>query len=63
MQANTKNRDDYFRCKVCKKLYADEECSRDEKTGAFICPLGCVEPYNQPEYESPLISETPYEDS
>jgi len=50
-------RDNMFRCKICKKLYKDEECIPDPITGALICPLGCVESYVQPPYESPMLSD------
>lgn len=46
-------RDDYYRCKWCKGLFADEQCQRDSITGVFICPNGCVEPFVQPAYEPP----------
>jgi len=55
-------RDDMYRCKICKQLYLDSQCERDSKTGAFICPKGCVEPFVQPPYQSPLISDVLYED-
>ena len=47
-------RDDYFRCRWCKGLFPDAQCARDEVTDAYLCPNGCREPFNQPEYESPL---------
>lgn len=50
------NRDNYFRCRVCKKLYADTEGVLDPVKG-LQCPRGCEPPYDQPEYESPLISD------
>jgi len=46
-------RDNYFRCRVCRKLFADDDCVLDEVKG-YQCPNGCVEPYEQPRYESPL---------
>lgn len=46
-------RDDYFRCRWCKQLFYQEDLVLDPNTG-YQCPNGCVEPYNQPPYESPL---------
>lgn len=46
------NRDDYFRCPVCKKLFTNEECSLDLDKG-YKCPNGCEKPFIQPQYESP----------
>ena len=45
-------RDDYFRCKVCKKLWADSVCETDAIKGR-VCPNGCVKSYQQPDYELP----------
>lgn len=42
-----------FRCRFCKELFRDADCVKDPVKG-FICPKGCVEPFNQPPYESPL---------
>lgn len=49
-------RDTYFRCKWCKGLFKDDECER-APDGGYICPLGCVAPFIQPPYQSPLISD------
>lgn len=49
-------RDDYFRCKICKGLFSDNEAVLDPIKG-LQCPNGCVEPYQQPPYESPLNDE------
>jgi hypothetical protein len=49
-------RDDFFRCKICHQLFADSECYIDLDKG-IQCPNGCEEAYEQPDYESPLISE------
>lgn len=48
-------RDDYFRCKVCGKLFEDSKCQRDPDDGRLICPNNCVERYVQEPYESPLF--------
>lgn len=48
----SKNRDDYYRCRICKGLYLETECTWDEIKG-FKCPKQCVEPFNQPPYELP----------
>lgn len=48
-----KDRNNYHRCKVCKGLFADSECELDPVKG-LICPKGCLEPFEQPAYESPL---------
>lgn len=53
---NDPNRDNYHRCPWCKKLYHHDECELDPIRG-YVCPLKCVEPFNQPAYESPLNSE------
>ena len=50
---NGAKRDAYFRCPVCKKLYADKDCTLDPIKG-YICPNNCERPYDQPPYESPL---------
>jgi hypothetical protein len=50
------NRDDYHRCKVCKRLALDSPEHYDPVQG-FRCPHGCKEYYTQPEYESPLQDE------
>jgi hypothetical protein len=47
-------RDDMYRCKWCKGLFPDNKCTRDPITGVYICPNQCVEPFNQPPYESPI---------
>jgi hypothetical protein len=46
-------RDDYHRCKYCKKLFKDEECIPDPDTGELQCPNGCKETFTQPPYEAP----------
>lgn len=48
----SRKREDYFRCKVCKMLWADNKCVQDPIKG-FICPNGCEKPYIQDEYELP----------
>ena len=48
-------RDDYFRCRWCKGIFPDSECILDEIKG-YQCPKGCIEPFFQPPYESPLLS-------
>jgi ferredoxin len=53
----TISRDDCFRCKICLELYADADCASDPITGMLICPKGCKEVFNQPPYQSPLISD------
>lgn len=45
-------RDDYFRCRYCKKLFTNDECAIDPTKG-YQCPNGCEEEYNQPPYELP----------
>ena len=50
------SRDDYFRCKVCHQLFLDEQAFRDPIKG-LQCPNGCEEPFEQPAYQSPLISD------
>jgi hypothetical protein len=57
-----KNRDKCFRCRICLQLWNDEECEVDPEKG-YICPNGCEATYIQPEYESPLNSTTPNEDT
>jgi hypothetical protein len=47
------NRDNYFRCRVCKRLFLDEKCILDPIKG-LQCPEGCEEPFAQPAYEPPL---------
>lgn len=46
-------RDDYHRCRFCKKLWQDAECIPDPDTGVLQCPDGCKEPFTQPPYETP----------
>lgn len=50
------NRDDYYRCKICKQLFKNVECVLDEDEG-YQCPNGCVKPFEQPQYESPMQDE------
>lgn len=45
-------RDEMMRCKHCKKLFRDDECTLDPLLG-LICPNGCKEQFVQPPYESP----------
>jgi hypothetical protein len=47
------NRDNYHRCKHCKELFHQDQCILDNSKG-YQCPNGCVEPFVQPPYESPL---------
>lgn len=47
------NRDDYFRCKICKQLFSHDEGILDLDKG-YMCPNGCTPPYEQPSYQSPL---------
>lgn len=47
------SRDDYFRCKVCKRLWKDSDAVIDPDKG-YQCPNGCEIPFEQPAYESPL---------
>lgn len=51
------NRDDYFRCPHCKKLFHHDECTRDEASGIYICPSGCRHTFVQPPYEGPLTQD------
>lgn len=46
-------RDDYFRCPICKKLFADADCDVDPTKG-YICPSGCEKSFDQPDYQSPF---------
>ncbi len=48
-------RDDMFRCPMCKKLFPDDQCTRNPDTGVYICPNQCVPSFNQPPYEPPTI--------
>lgn len=48
-----RNRDHYFRCKHCKKLWHQEQCILNEVDG-YQCPDGCIESFEQPPYQSPL---------
>jgi hypothetical protein len=50
------NRDDFTRCRICKRLFSDAEAVLDPIKG-FQCPNGCQPTFNQPNYESPLVSE------
>lgn len=52
----SQKRDDYFRCKICKELFADEDCIVDPVKG-FLCPKGCEKSFQQPPYQSPLQSD------
>lgn len=53
------NRDNFTRCKICKKLFPDPEHPTDEeKMNGYKCPNGCVATFNQPAYQSPLISDS-----
>jgi len=45
-------RDSMHRCKVCKKLWQDEECILDETKG-LLCPNKCEPVFQQEEYELP----------
>ncbi len=56
-------RDTMNRCRHCRKLSKDADCEQDKVTGAFLCPNGCREAYAQPDYQSPLPSESDYEES
>lgn len=46
-------RDDFHRCRLCKKIFADAECLRDPDTGVLLCPDGCRASFEQPPYEPP----------
>lgn len=47
-------RDFFHRCKICKKLFRDDECITDEvETKGLKCPDGCEETFIQPPYELP----------
>ncbi len=50
------SRDNFFRCKHCHQLFADEECFIDADKG-IQCPNGCEESFEQPPYQSPLNSD------
>ncbi len=45
-------RDSMHRCKVCKKLFRDEECILDKIDG-LLCPDKCITPLPLTEYELP----------
>ncbi len=45
-------RDKMYRCKVCKKLFKDDECFMTKNDG-LQCPNKCEPIYNQPAYELP----------
>lgn len=45
-------RDKMHRCKICKRLWLDEECLLDENEG-LQCPNKCVPIFQQDEYELP----------
>lgn len=49
-------REDFTRCPICKQLFHDSESLGDAITGNK-CPRGCEKTYEQPPYESPLVSE------
>jgi hypothetical protein len=56
------SRDDYHRCKYCKKLFKEEDCTREvdnegQSTG-YQCPNGCQPTFEQPPYEPPTNNET-----
>lgn len=46
-------RDEMHRCRWCKGLFNDKDCTLDPILG-FICPNNCTAPFIQPAYESPL---------
>lgn len=46
-------RDEMMRCKHCKKLFPDKDCTLDPILG-LICPNGCKPTFEQPPYESPF---------
>jgi len=50
-------RDKMHRCKVCKKLFRDEECTitinADGTSDGLKCPNECVPVYQPTEYELP----------
>jgi len=48
------NRDNHHRCKLCGGIFPDEECPVNPHTKGLLCPVGCVETFNQPPYESPF---------
>lgn len=49
-----RDRDDYTRCKHCGQLWPEEQCTINPVDGSFMCPAGCRETFQQPEYESPF---------
>lgn len=49
-----RRREDYSRCRFCKRLFLHEYADRDPVTGAYMCPDGCEPTFNQPAYESPF---------
>lgn len=58
MNHHYKNRDEYIRCRVCKRLTViTPETPRDAVTEAYKCQYGCEVSFDQPIYESPLQHE------
>lgn len=54
------DRDNYFRCKICKKLNPDPDpdtLTEEQKAKGYVCENRCVESFTQPPYQSPLISD------
>ena len=45
-------RDSYHRCRYCKGLFRDEECTPDPVKG-LVCPNACQPSFEQPPYEPP----------
>lgn len=55
---NPKDRNNFMRCKICKRLYAISECiliAGEEKGQykGYQCPRGCTPQFVQPPYEPP----------
>lgn len=46
-------RDDMTRCRICEKLFHDNQCVVHPTKGN-LCPNGCEEYFVQPDYVSPL---------
>ena len=51
----TKSRDNYFRCRFCKRIWDQSDLDRNSRNGTYICPYECKEPFEQPPYEKPNI--------